>query len=385
MAKTSGASNMRFVALIALVVSASVGFSKRISIPIYKNSLEFNFTSARGHLASKYGASSGDDMISISDYMNAQYYGPIGLGSPPQTFNVIFDTGSSNLWVPSKDCKKCTHTKYDHDASKSYEEDGQQFGIRYGSGSLSGYMSKETLTFGNIEVPDQPFAEATNLPGLAFAVGKFDGILGMAFPSISVNGAIPPVHNMIKQKLIDQGLFSFYLPSSSNEKGELDIGGIDEKKYTGEIFWHPLSSETYWQIKLDDVTMDGSSISDVKTGIIDTGTSLIAGPSKEVKAIAKKIGAKAPFFAPNEFLIDCDTLSSLPNLEFSFGGKTFPLTPKQYILNVQGQCLLGLTGIDVPAGPLWIMGDIFIREYYTVFDVDNSRIGVAPVSTMATE
>jgi hypothetical protein len=364
--------------LYALLAVSAVA---QIRIPLHKAD-KFNLTDHIIALNYKYGVVSNDDVVSLSDYMNAQFYGPISLGTPAQTFQVIFDTGSSNLWVPSKDCSGCTHTKYDHSASSTYKANGQKFDITYGSGSLSGYLSEETLTFGDLQVPNQVFAEATNLPGAAFSAGKFDGILGMAFPSISVDNVKPPVQNMLEQKIIDQGVFSFYLPSKDGSSGELDLGAIDKSKYTGELFYQPLSSQTYWEIALDDIKMGGSSVSSTKSAIIDTGTSLLAGPTAEVKAIADKVGAQSSFLAPNEYFLDCGSLSSLPTIDISFGGKTFPLTPAQYTLNVQGVCLLGLTGIDVPAprGPLWILGDVFIREYFTVFDVDNARVGVAPVA-----
>jgi len=340
-----------------------------------------------GHklLRAKYEIANGDN-IDIHDYMNAQFYGPISLGTPPQSFQVVFDTGSSNLWVPSKDCGSCSHAKYDHTASSTYKANGTKFSITYGSGSLSGYVSQDTLSLGDLSVTNQVFAEATQEPGLAFQVGKFDGILGMGWPSISVNGITPPIQNVLKEKVLNESVFSFFLPSTDGAQGELLIGGIDKTKFTGDLFYQKLSDLSYWVITLDDLTLGGSSFSSTKKAIIDTGTSLLAGPTADIKALAAKVGAQPVFLNPNEFTIDCSKLSSLPNIDVKFGGKSFPLTPDQYVIKIselgQSICLFGFTGIDVPAprGPLWILGDIFIRQYYTVFDVGQQRIGVAPVA-----
>jgi hypothetical protein len=90
---------------------------------------------------------------SIKDYANAQYYGSISIGTPPQSFEVIFDTGSSNLWVPKVGCTHCGNpffgtpkSKYDHVASTSYKADGTDFEIMYGSGSVTGYFSEDDGT-----------------------------------------------------------------------------------------------------------------------------------------------------------------------------------------------------------------------------------------------
>ena len=112
------------------------------------------------------------------------------------------DTGSSNLWVPSSECGSIAcylHSKYDHSSSSTYKKNGSEFEIRYGSGELSGFVSKDTVTIGDLVIKDQLFAEATNEPGLAFAFGRFDGILGLGYDTISVNGIPPPFYQMIDQ------------------------------------------------------------------------------------------------------------------------------------------------------------------------------------------
>jgi len=332
--------------------------------------------------AQKYGLT-GKPSIPISDYLNAQYFGPISIGTPPQSFTVIYDTGSSNLWVPGTGCTSCLHTKYDSTKSSTYVANGTTFKIQYGSGSLSGFLSQDTVNLGGVDVTNQVFAEATNEPGLAFQVGKFDGICGMAFRSISVDDVLPPFQNAFKQGLLDANLFSVWLGKEDGQTGELLLGGINSEKYTGEISYVPLISETYWEFALGGMTMNGKSVTTVTKAIADTGTSLLAGPAADVKAIATAVGAQPVIINPNEYTIDCSKISSLPDLDIEIAGKTYTLTGADYVDKVsQGGatiCLFGMVAIDIPAprGPLWIMGDVFLRKFYTVFDMGNERLGFA--------
>lgn len=90
-------------------------------------------------------ASEDGSSLPLTNYMDAQYYGTIEIGTPPQEFTVIFDTGSSNTWVPSKNCHSLAcylHNRYDSSDSETYVHDSREFAIRYGSGAVEGYISK---------------------------------------------------------------------------------------------------------------------------------------------------------------------------------------------------------------------------------------------------
>jgi hypothetical protein len=325
-------------------------------------------------------SSDGSGAVVIKDYQNSQYYGEIQLGTPGQKFNVIFDTGSSDLWVASSQCgSSCgRHAKYNSAKSSTYTANGTAFDITYGSGPVSGFESIDNMNTGSLVVKDQEFAEVTDATGLgaAYKLGKFDGILGLAFPILSVNKVPTVFENMVSQGVVDKAEFSFYLGKESGEKGELLLGGTDPNYYTGDFQYVDLKAATYWEITMDSMKVGDSTFGAGDNAIVDSGTSLLTGPSDSVKAIAEAIGARP--LVKGEYVVSCDA-TNLPDMTFTLNGQQYTLTSADYLIPDGDMCLLGMMGLDVPRpnGPLWILGDLFMRKYYTVFDVANKRVGFA--------
>jgi len=320
---------------------------------------------------------SADDIV-IKDYQNAQYYGQVGVGTPAQTFNVIFDTGSANLWVPNSKVGLVglLKHKYDHSKSSTYKANGTVFSIMYGSGPVSGIWSSDAVTFGSdLKIPEQALGEVENAKGLglAYGIGKFDGILGMGWDRICLNGTMPPFHSLVNTGALADKVFAFYLGNQAD--GSLVLGGTDKAHYTGDFTYVPLKSEDYWRITLDDLTIGGTSQTSVNTAIVDSGTSLLAGPKADVAKIAKAVNATS--ILGKEYTVDCN--ADLPDVVFKIGGKPYTLQKKDYVIQSGSTCLFAFMGIDVPApnGPLWILGDVFMRKYYTVFDWGNKQLGFA--------
>jgi len=143
----------------------------------------------------------------------------------------------------------------------------------------------------------------------------------------------------------------------------------------------PLESATYWEIALDAVSAGSYSSApnadgSVTTGIIDSGTSLLVGPKREVSQLAKAVGAKANFMG--QYTIDCEIIDSMPDIVFTIAGEDYTVPGKSAVLQAQGTCIFAVMGMDFPPpGPQWILGDVFMRQYYTVFNYLDKTVSFA--------
>ncbi|XP_027957963.1 chymosin-like [Eumetopias jubatus] len=313
----------------------------------------------------------------LTNYLDCQYFGKIYIGTPPQEFTVVFDTGSSDLWVPSVYCKSYAcqnHHRFDPAKSSTFQNLNKALSIQYGTGSMQGFLGVDTVTVSNIVDSQQTVGLSTQEPGNVFTYSEFDGILGLAYPSLASEYSVPVFDNMMQKHLVAQDLFSVYL-SRNGQGSMLTLGAIDPSYYTGSLHWVPVTVQEYWQFSVDRVTVNGVVVAcdGGCQAILDTGTSMLVGPSSDIVNIQTAIGATQDQYG--EFDINCRSLSSMPEVVFEIHGQKYPLPSSAYTSTDMGFCTSGFQGEG--NSQLWILGDVFIREYYSVFDRVNNRLGLA--------
>nr|ABX89619.1 pepsinogen [Diplodus sargus] len=314
---------------------------------------------------------------SMTNDADLSYYGVVSIGTPPQSFSVIFDTGSSNLWIPSVYCSSqaCqNHKKFNPQQSSTFKWGNQQLSIQYGTGSMTGYLASDVVEVGGISVANQVFGISQTEAAFMASMAA-DGILGLAFQSIASDNVVPVFYNMVKQGLVSQPMFSVYLSGNSEQGSEVVFGGTDSSHYTGQITWIPLSSATYWQISMDSVTINGQTVacSGGCQAIIDTGTSLIVGPTSDINNMNSWVGASTNEYG--EATVNCQNIQGMPDVTFTLNGHAFTVPASAYVSQSSYGCMTGFG--QGGSQQLWILGDVFIREYYAVFDTQAQYIGLA--------
>ncbi|CDQ86683.1 unnamed protein product [Oncorhynchus mykiss] len=296
------------------------------------------------------------------------YYGVISIGTPPQSFNVIFDTGSSNLWVPSVYCSSqaCqNHAEFNPSQSSTFTWANKPHdwaaGIRH--------------CFGGRYLCDSADLWCQSDRGSLHGQHGCRRYPGPGFPNLAASGATPVFDNMMSQGLVSQNLFSVYLSGNSAEGSVVSFGNIESNYYTGQITWIPLSSETYWQINMDSVTINGNTVacSGGCQAIIDTGTSLIVGPTTDISNMNSWVGATTDQYG--DASVNCNNIPNMPEVTFTLNGNAFTISASAYTSQNSNGCMTGFGNGGTQQ--LWILGDVFIRQYYAIFDRQNNYVGLA--------
>jgi hypothetical protein len=341
-------------------------------IPIKHNPLSYaDYIAQAEHVAVRAEKWVAGEQVPVKDYMNTQYFVEIGLGSDNQRFTVVPDTGSSNLWVYSKNCHAIAcrkHNQYNPTSSSSYVADGEDFDISYGSGSVKGYVSQDVASFTPDITATMKFGEIQKAKGVTFLVSQMDGIIGLAFDQISVDKL--PTFMSATTDITDKS-FAFYLKNLADGDSYMTMPGIDADANLAKVASHDVIEETYWNLNF--AKMSGPNGTVDTTGYkaaIDSGTSLIVGPSSLIDPLVEGISVEK----------NCSNRDSLPDITFTFDAQDYVLTSKDYVVEADNgsgstQCLMGIMGQKLPDTFKYvIVGDVFMRKYPTHFDLNNKTV-----------
>jgi len=334
-------------------------------------------------------------VVSLRNFGDLIFYGEVSVGTPPQKFNVVFDTGSSNFWVPSTRWPTKTmfrHQKFNAKASKTYfpVPDRHDESIEYEAGALKGNLSRDNLMLGGVMLEAQDFFVGFN-PDSHLTEVKFDGILGLALPSLKIAGTKTVLENLVEKNLISQRIFSIRMKTSRKRKragdevqnaGQITFGGLNKRHFRGEHVYVPVLSGTgFWKISISQIYVGAHDV-DVCIpqcfAFVDSGTTDIYGPKEQIKKIYKELGTDKKEFACSEF-------KKLPAMiSFLIGGKRLFINRNNYAYEYTDtkdakRCALRLVTSDTGTDT-WILGMAFMQAIHTVFDFQDfnrPKIGFA--------
>ncbi|KAF8869558.1 aspartyl protease [Infundibulicybe gibba] len=410
------------LALLFSMVASASSTPGPLHIPITRRSdgvrdMDFYYAAAT-HLRRKYDYDYGNrshrraagvsNVGIVNQRRDSSYYGTVSIGTPPQTFNVALDTGSSDLWVMSSTCQNCDSALplFDPSNSISFETAGEEQAIRYALGGAFGRIANDTVTMGGFTINSQTFLLADRVEEDHQLVS---GVMGLAFNNIAKTRAMPFWQALALGRQLAKPEMGFWLTrfidnpqASSNEPGgAFTLGGTNSTLFQGEIDFINIRtlphwrSNSFWMLSMSSITVQGKPVS-ITSGqsalsIIDTGATAIGGPRDDVSAIWNAVPGSLPIAnAPGYWAFPCATNVFI---SLSFGGETWPINPVDINLGRLGSssplCLGAIfdlsLGKDIVTGsrPGWVIGDTFLKNVYSVFRMTPPSVGFAQLSAAA--
>jgi hypothetical protein len=310
------------------------------------------------------------------DGTDFSYFLEVQFGSEAKPLYMLMDTGASTSWVMGSGCSSvacATHDSFGPDDSSTYVDTGSEYSVRYGTGDVSGHMVTDSLAIADLRVTTD-FGVA-NQTSDEFGRFPFDGILGLSVSPDSFMTAVGDTG------LLEANVFGISVARAGDgtNDGEIVFGRPNEDRFEGEISYTAVTSSDSWAIAMDDVTVGGEPAGITgRTAYIDTGTTFAFGPPDQIASLFAMVpGASSA--DRMTYTIPCD--SDVP-VAFVFSGVNWTISSQDLISapNAEGDCTANLFGVEVVRGA-WLLGDVFLKNVYTVFDVDESRIGFASKAT----
>ncbi|WVW86417.1 hypothetical protein I302_108463 [Kwoniella bestiolae CBS 10118] len=364
-------------------IATSTSLIKALPTSLISADLPLDHTVGDLHIRGK----SSSPVVPLTDYIQGSldvlYYGNINIGTPSQSLSVDFDTGSADLWFPVG-CSNCQSAQFDSSRSSSYQSTSQSFGVQYGSGSVSGQLARENVMVANTMVQGQYFG-AVNSESSDFQGNPNSGVMGMAFSSISSSGKPTYFENLINNKAVSSPLFGFHLTRRQAQGSQLCIGCYDSSKFTGGISWVPVISQTYWSVSMTSFSTNGgrsNALSQSLIGAIDTGTTLIYVPTSIADAFYAQIpgSSRADQYGEGFYQYPCKASITV---SLGFNNKNFNMNTVDFNLGKTSSgsnlCVGAVLAVaDGFPDNLAIVGDAFLKSWYSVYDYSNGvRVGLA--------
>ncbi|CAG8623406.1 15065_t:CDS:2, partial [Acaulospora morrowiae] len=343
-------------------------------------------TSSTSTTSSSSGQIQAIGVIGIAN--DVEWVAQISLGSTQQPFLIDIDTGSADLWVPSVNCVDCgNHRMFNPQGSSTYVALDIPFQIQYADGGGSqGLVEQDTLQVGYMSVKNQRFAMITSM-SYQFVVDVVDGVMGLGYDSLSmISGTATPLTNMVNQGLIPHAIFSLQLRPAriqSSYGGEYVFGGVDSTLFTGPITYTSVTRQLYWQIAIDSVELNGLIVGGSKQQVIvDSGSALMILGTSVVNTIIKKVGGMYDSVT-GTWQVPCNLANQTnpPKIAIRINKVAWIINTLDIVREASSNnfCYSGLVSTDQS---VWILGGVFLKNVYAVFDREQNRVGFAkPVYT----
>ncbi|KAL4868083.1 aspartic protease pep1 [Aspergillus spectabilis] len=343
---------------------------RTINLPgIYANALSKYGAVVPTHVQN--AAVHGSALATPEEY-DLEYLTPVDVGGT--VLNLDFDTGSADLWVFSEElpsAQQSGHSVY-HPSDNATKLSGYSWRISYGDGSsASGDVYRDTVTVGGVTAHGQAVEAAQRISQQFLQDQNNDGLLGLAFSSINTvePRAQSTFFDTVRSQL-DSPLFAVTLKHQA--PGSYDFGYIDSAKYTGSLTYTNIdSSQGFWMFS-------ATAGSTRFRAIADTGTTLIMIDSDIAEAYYSQVrGAQDNYFYGG-WVFPCS--ASLPSFTITINGYD-AVVPGEHInyapvTDGSSTCFGGIQGNQGLS--FSILGDVFLKSQYVVFDSHGPRLGIAP-------
>ena len=321
----------------------------------------------------------------LKNYFNTQYTIELKVGKQKNKFKFIIDTGSGTTLINDIRCKSqgCQErTSYDPFKSESYLSLHKLIEIKYAKGGVMIELGQDCFFFEDLVIKNQEFGSIIDETAV-FNSASYDGILGLSYPALS-DQTKPFFDRIIEMDVLPHNIFSIYLSRDSDFKSKLFLGGMDSNYYKGDVIYHNVIRKSWWTLKLNKILLNGKDIGlcneiDDCEIIMDTGASLMATPPNMYSNFIEQI---------SEFA-ECEDSENFPTIGFMIDDTVYELEPFEYILSdeneiiyeknidTKGLCSIGFSIFDVGDLNVWIAGDIFLTKFFSIYDRDNDRVGLA--------